>query len=159
MVNDELQDVLPKLIGAAGNFETIVFGVILVLAAAGLARGHLAAHRPLRARSPHRRRRPTPPRCRRAPCRRAAQPVLTVRGLHRRFGGLVAVNDVGFTLAAGEIVGLIGPNGAGKSTTFNLLTGVDRPSAGEVDFLGRAAGGPGARRRSRGSASRAPSST
>lgn len=50
----------------------------------------------------------------------------------------MAVNDVSFVLNAGEIVGLIGPNGAGKSTTFDLLTGVSRPNAGRVRFMGRA---------------------
>jgi branched-chain amino acid transport system permease protein len=56
----------------------------------------------------------------------------------KRFGGLVAVNDVAFHVDAGEIVGLIGPNGAGKSTTFDLLTGVTRPTAGTIDRLGHA---------------------
>ena len=50
--------------------------------------------------------------------------LLEVNNLHKQFGGLVAVNDVSFTVKAGEIVGLIGPNGAGKSTTFNLITGI-----------------------------------
>ena len=49
---------------------------------------------------------------------------------------LVAVNDIGFTVRAGEIMGLIGPNGAGKSTTFNLITGVLRATRGSVTFLG-----------------------
>jgi ABC-type branched-subunit amino acid transport system ATPase component len=55
----------------------------------------------------------------------------------RPFGGLVAVNDVGFDVRAGEIVGLIGPNGAGKSTLFNLITGVLPLTSGRVDFRGR----------------------
>src|SRR6185312_10540129 len=59
-------------------------------------------------------------------------PVLEVRLARKTFGGLVAVNDVSFSLAAGEIVGLIGPNGAGKSTMFNLVSGVLPLSAGEV---------------------------
>ena len=64
-------------------------------------------------------------------------PVLQATGLRKVFGGLVAVNDIALELRAGEIVGLIGPNGAGKSTTFNLLTGVARPTAGTVSFEGR----------------------
>jgi len=53
-----------------------------------------------------------------------------------QFGGLVAVNDVSFDVATGEVLGLIGPNGAGKSTTFNMLTGVLMPTAGRITFLG-----------------------
>ena len=57
---------------------------------------------------------------------------LRATGLVRRFGGVVAVNDVSFALHPGEILGLIGPNGAGKTTLFNLVTGLDRPDAGSV---------------------------
>jgi branched-chain amino acid transport system ATP-binding protein len=57
---------------------------------------------------------------------------LTVRNLCRRFGGLLAVNNVSFTVAPGEIHALIGPNGAGKTTTFNLIAGMHRPDAGEI---------------------------
>jgi len=63
--------------------------------------------------------------------------LLAVRNAVKRFGGLVAVNDVSFDVRAGEIVGLIGPNGAGKSTMFNLLTGTARMTAGTVEFLGQ----------------------
>ncbi len=71
----------------------------------------------------------------RAPPERG-RPLLEARGLRKSFGGLVAVNDVGFAMVAGEVVSLIGPNGAGKSTLFNLITGVDRPDAGQVRFRG-----------------------
>ena len=62
--------------------------------------------------------------------------LLRVEGLTRRFGGVVAVDDVSFTVGAGEIVGLIGPNGAGKTTVINLLTGLLRPSSGQIEFNG-----------------------
>ena len=60
------------------------------------------------------------------------RPVLDVRGLTRRFGGLVAVSDVELVIPTRGIVGLIGPNGAGKTTFFNLVTGLLRPDRGEV---------------------------
>ena len=62
----------------------------------------------------------------------ALQPLLRVAGLCRAFGGVQAVDDVGFALAAGEMLALIGPNGAGKSTTFNMVGGQLRPDAGQV---------------------------
>jgi branched-chain amino acid transport system ATP-binding protein len=63
--------------------------------------------------------------------------LLRARGLTRRFGGLLAVDQFDFDLFEHEILGLIGPNGAGKSTTFNVLTGFYRPTGGEVSFDGR----------------------
>jgi branched-chain amino acid transport system ATP-binding protein len=54
-----------------------------------------------------------------------------------RFGGLVAVNSVSFTINKGDLFGLIGPNGAGKTTCFNLITGVYKPTSGEIRFDGR----------------------
>ena len=67
----------------------------------------------------------------------AAAPLLEVRGLTKRFGGLVAVDDLAFDLYPGEILGLIGPNGAGKSTTFNLIAGSIAASAGAITMEGR----------------------
>jgi branched-chain amino acid transport system ATP-binding protein len=63
--------------------------------------------------------------------------VLEVRGLAKAFGGVRAVDEVSFTVAAGERVALIGPNGAGKTTCFNLLDGQLRPDAGTVRLMGR----------------------
>jgi branched-chain amino acid transport system ATP-binding protein len=60
--------------------------------------------------------------------------LLSLRGLTRRFGGLTAVDAIDLDLAKGELVSIIGPNGAGKTTLFNLVTGLDRPDAGEVRF-------------------------
>lgn len=64
-------------------------------------------------------------------------PVLEVRGLGRRFGGLEAVKDVSFSVPAGQVLGVIGPNGAGKSTFVNLVTGHIKPSTGRVLINGR----------------------
>src|SRR5215207_9901120 len=58
--------------------------------------------------------------------------VLSVQGLCKSFGGVVAARDVGFELGAGELLALIGPNGAGKTTTFNMVGGQLRPDAGAV---------------------------
>lgn len=60
--------------------------------------------------------------------------LLVAQGVRKEFGGLVAVNDVDFTIPAQKIVSLIGPNGAGKTTFFNMLTGVYKPTAGEIVF-------------------------
>jgi branched-chain amino acid transport system ATP-binding protein len=63
--------------------------------------------------------------------------LLSVAGVTKRFGGVVANRDVSFEVAPGELVGLIGPNGAGKSTLFDLITGFQRPDAGRVVLDGR----------------------
>jgi branched-chain amino acid transport system ATP-binding protein len=62
--------------------------------------------------------------------------LLRIAGLTKRFGGLVAVNDVSFDVEEGDILSVIGPNGAGKSTLFKLICSFMRPSAGEVTFRG-----------------------
>jgi len=63
--------------------------------------------------------------------------MLEVEGLTKAFGGVVANNDISFSVEEGEILGLIGPNGAGKSTVFELLTGFHSADAGRVRFQGR----------------------
>ncbi|SCL71294.1 ABC transporter ATP-binding protein [Micromonospora chersina] len=65
------------------------------------------------------------------------EPLLEVDHVTLRFGGVVALDDVAFTLYKGEILGLIGPNGAGKTTCFNAMTGVYRPTEGEIRFAGQ----------------------
>jgi len=136
LIEDQLQVLLPQLTGTTGNFEIIVFGVALVLmlkyAPQGLwpfASRWVPATRRVRdwADAPA-----LPERARPA----GGEPLLEVEAVRKQFGGLVAVNDVSFSIRAGEIVGLIGPNGAGKSTTFNLVTGLLAKTAGQVRFRG-----------------------
>jgi branched-chain amino acid transport system permease protein len=146
LLEDQLQVWLPKLLGGGGNYEVIVFGVLLVLVLQYARDGLWAA---VEGWLPRRQRvvdwndaEPLP---------EAAKPahgdvVLDVKAVRKEFGGLVAVNDVSFQVKAGEIIGLIGPNGAGKSTTFNLVTGVLPVTRGEVSFRGQRIEGLSSRR-------------
>ena len=67
--------------------------------------------------------------------------VLDLRGVTKRFGGLTAVNEVSFAVKRGDVFALIGPNGAGKTTLFNCITGIFKPTNGEIVFQGRDIGG------------------
>ncbi|MEA2689551.1 MAG: branched-chain amino acid transport system ATP-binding protein [Candidatus Eremiobacteraeota bacterium] len=67
---------------------------------------------------------------------RPATATLAVRGVTVRFGGVVAVDDVTFDTHTGEVLGVMGPNGAGKTTLFNVISGVQRPTAGGVSLAG-----------------------
>ena len=134
-----LQTLLPHLFGASGNFEMIAFGLLMIVvlhrAREGLwpwlarwwpqvpirlASADFAAVTALP-------RRPVPA---------ADSLLLEVRDAVKTFGGLVANDRMSLTVRAGEVMALIGPNGAGKSTLFNLITGVNPPTAGEVHFMG-----------------------
>ena len=137
LLEDQLQTLLPRLLGGSGSFEIIVFGVVLVLLLQYARDGFWSFVE---------RWWPAPPRhdtwstaqalpVADKPAR--GEPVLELRAVRKTFGGLVAVNDVGFALRAGEILGLIGPNGAGKSTLFNVLSGVLGSSGGEVWLRGK----------------------
>ena len=64
-------------------------------------------------------------------------PLLEIRGLTVRFGGLVAINELDLYIKAGEIFALVGPNGAGKTTVLNYISGLVRPAAGSIRFEGR----------------------
>lgn len=64
-------------------------------------------------------------------------PLLVVRALSKRFGGLVALSNVDFTVNEAEVFGVIGPNGAGKTTLFSILSGFQRADAGTIDLAGR----------------------
>jgi branched-chain amino acid transport system ATP-binding protein len=67
--------------------------------------------------------------------------VLAVRDLSKAYGGVQAVHNVSFSVAAGELLAMIGPNGAGKTTCFNMLNGQVRPDAGQIEFEGRSLAG------------------
>lgn len=67
---------------------------------------------------------------------RGGTPVLSLRGATKRFGGLVAVNDLSFDVTEHEVMGLIGPNGSGKSTTLNLISGALAPTGGTISLRG-----------------------
>ena len=67
---------------------------------------------------------------------RADAPILSLRGATKRFGGLVAVNDMDFDVTEHEVMGLIGPNGSGKSTTLNLISGALKPTSGTISLRG-----------------------
>jgi len=142
LLKSGLQDVLPLLTSRGSQIETVVFAVLFILllhhARAGVngylarwQRGRVTTGKPPVSRAG----REEPPLPRRTLPARGTT-VLQVDGAVKRFGGLLAVNEVGFEVKAGEIIGLIGPNGAGKSTMFNLLTGTLPLSAGKVNFLG-----------------------
>jgi branched-chain amino acid transport system permease protein len=141
VTEDQLQVWLPRLIGGSGNYELIVFGIVLVLVLMYARDGVWAFVDDLLPRKPRAGDWHGAPPLPEAPKPAHGETVLEVQAVRKEFGGLVAVNDVSFSVAAGEIVGLIGPNGAGKSTTFNLITGLLGLSGGQVRFRGEPVAG------------------
>jgi len=149
LLKEKLQDILPALLGTSGNFEVVVFGLLMLFVLQRFADGLW----PTLARLVSRWVRPVAKApaagSSTAPAAQLAQRVLPAAGtmllqadaVSKRFGGLIANNDISMTLKAGEIHALIGPNGAGKSTFFNMISGVDDPSAGEVRLEGDAMSG------------------
>jgi branched-chain amino acid transport system permease protein len=137
LLKEWLKDLLPKLFEQSGNYEVIVFGLLmlpllhrardgLMPVFARLARQRSQASRPVAAPALSRRTQPA-----------AGEPLLQVSAASKNFGGLAAVRDLSFEMRSGEIVALIGPNGAGKSTVFNLVTGVLPADGGEIRFRGK----------------------
>jgi branched-chain amino acid transport system permease protein len=130
-----LQDLLPRLLGQSGNFEMIVFGVLLVLLLQRARDGIMplvVRHFPGPNKALPQAVQALPMRARPA----AGEMLLELKATRKVFGGLLAVNDLSFSMNSGEILGLIGPNGAGKSTVFNLVTGVLPVTSGKVKFRG-----------------------
>ncbi len=131
-----LKDILPHLLGRNGNYELIVFGLLVIMLLHRTSDGLLPflgrmfgsgkrSGRPASAQLLPQRPMPTP-----------GEPLLSIDSVTKRFGALVAVNNLSFNVHAGEIVALIGPNGAGKSTLFDLTTGMQAASAGTIRFRG-----------------------
>ncbi|MBK6850346.1 MAG: branched-chain amino acid ABC transporter ATP-binding protein/permease [Burkholderiales bacterium] len=149
LVEDQLQVLLPRLLGSSGNYEVIVFGLVLVIvlkyAPQGLWPYLMKAVQAVAGRwlPPTQRVRDwgDAAKLEERDKPRRGELLLEVDKARKQFGGLVAVNDVSFTIRAGDIVGLIGPNGAGKSTTFNLITGVLELTSGSVRFRGQPVSG------------------
>ena len=142
LLREWLVEYLPVLIGQQGNYETLVLAVLIIFTLHRAPDGlwprlaQLWAPRERRSHSQNRTAAALPlPQRGKHPERGTT--VLQLTRATKRFGGLVAVNDVSFEVRAGEILALIGPNGAGKSTTFNLLSGVSPATSGQVNFLGQ----------------------
>jgi branched-chain amino acid transport system permease protein len=159
-LDEGMQTLIPQLIpGATGEVQLLGFGVVLVLLVillpGGLHQAWTAAARRWRDRrhDPGEEARTEPvdaspestspavaaddgPLFTRAGRPEAGTPLLEVRGLTKRFGGVVAVDSVDLDVRTGEILALIGPNGAGKTTCFNMISGVLAPSEGTVTLNG-----------------------
>jgi branched-chain amino acid transport system permease protein len=146
ILKEWLQDLLPLVLGATGNFEVIFFGLLMVLILHRAREGlwpHLtrlvpqrATVRPIASTAEPLQRQVPPP---------AGEVILEARNVTRKFGGLVANDNMSLDVRAGEILALIGPNGAGKSTMFNQISGVDTPTSGEVLFRGKSIAGHASR--------------
>jgi len=146
LLKNFLQDVLPSISKNAGQLEIVVFGTLFILLMQ-YARGGLV---PFVQRRIPKRHPKVPGEDAQGLARRtlpaAGLPLLAVDGVTKRFGGLVAIDNVSFEVRTGEILGLIGPNGAGKSTMFNVITGVLKPEDGKVRYDGAEITGLAARR-------------
>jgi branched-chain amino acid transport system ATP-binding protein len=131
-----LQDWLPQILGQSGNFEIIVFGIAMVLILQKARDGlwpvilRLLPERSLRRDMPVAEALP-----KRAP-QAAGTVLLEASEVTKRFGGLVANNNMSLSVKAGEVMALIGPNGAGKSTMFNCISAVNPATEGKIAFLG-----------------------
>ena len=140
--NQWLRDWLPQIVGQAGNYETIVFGVLMIVILQRAPDGLWPAL--VRAttgragwREPNKELGPAQPLLVREVASRNDEMLLEVRSVTKRFGGLVAVDQMTLDARAGQIVALIGPNGAGKSTMFNVVSGVLDATSGAISFRGR----------------------
>ncbi|MFC2995242.1 ATP-binding cassette domain-containing protein [Acinetobacter sichuanensis] len=141
MMRQWLQDLMPVLFGNEGQYETIVFGLMIVVLMQKAPSGlwpMLVKLLPQRFKANDLHTVLTEP-TQKLPSLDLpvkGTVILEAKNVTKKFGGLVANNNMNLKIHAGEILALIGPNGAGKSTMFNQLSGVDVPTSGEVIFLG-----------------------
>jgi branched-chain amino acid transport system permease protein len=139
LLKEQLQDLLPKLLGSSGNFEVIVFGLLMLFVLQRFSDGLWPSIARASRRFLRESKTPKPSNAaaslspRTLPAK--GQVLLEARDMTKRFGGLVANNAVTLDVKAGEVHALIGPNGAGKSTFFNMVSGVDDPTTGEVRLM------------------------
>ena len=144
--NQWLRDWLPQIVGQAGNYETIVFGVLMIVILQRAPDGLWPAiTRRIALREPRRSIDPQQSSLAREAVARSGEMLLDVQSVSKRFGGLVAVDQMSLIAGAGEIVALIGPNGAGKSTVFNVVSGVLDATGGAILFRGRSIAGTASR--------------
>jgi branched-chain amino acid transport system permease protein len=136
LLKNVLQDVLPPITRYSAQLEVVLFGILFVVLLQK-ARGGVV---PMVRRFLPRPKVTVPavagPLPRRLPPASNTEIVLKIDGATKKFGALVAVNDVSFEVKSREVLGLIGPNGAGKSTLLNLITGTAKPDGGRISFLG-----------------------
>lgn len=145
-----LQDILPLIFGQNGNFEAIFFGALIILCLLYARQGlwPVIVSR-VRFLYPQNRDVSKLKQAKALPQREplaVGQPLLVAEGVTKRFGGLVANNNMSLNIKTGQITALIGPNGAGKSTLFNLLTGLLPLTSGQIEFRGQRIDGMSSRK-------------
>lgn len=143
LLKQKLQDVLPSLLGTSGNFEVVVFGLLMIFVLQRFADGMWPTLQRLSSRL-LRPSKVSPPKSavvlEQHTLPASGSVILEAKNVTKRFGGLVANNDVSMSIQAGEVHALIGPNGAGKSTFFNMISGVDDPTEGQVRLMDKVMG-------------------
>ncbi len=136
LLKEWLKDLLPKIMEQSGNYEIIVFGLLVVVVLHRTRDGLVPYFARLvpagKQEFPAAKAPPLPQRAQ----PQTGEPLLQLKRVNKWFGALAAVRDLSFEMRAGEILGLIGPNGAGKSTVFDLMTGVLAADDGEIHFRG-----------------------
>jgi branched-chain amino acid transport system permease protein len=137
LLKNVLQDVLPSITRYNAQMESVLFGILFIVLLQKARGGVVPMVRRLLPRIVP----ATPVAAEPMPGRPrstiADKAVLRIESATKRFGALVAVNEVSFDVRSGQVLGLIGPNGAGKTTLLNLITGTSKPNSGRVVFLGK----------------------